>query len=305
MSTLRLQLAQTFRRCAAHVLVQLLRDCAAQRTDLQRRLADAEQRAQEFSDWKERRYIVDTPKYGAGVDEAMQYRAEAVTSKWARGSKPTQRYQRAVFMAMCFGMLEIVYDFKLQTFKLLSAEEVSAQQPDPSTCLSSVLADVISSLLLLYRLRCLFPVDRYKSVWLAGRRGAQDQRPVSFVQGAQRSRLGASVRKRFQPGGCGGIELINLLCDPRCPHTYDGTVAGTMAWPGHGLASRRRPAAGGQAQCTGCNRKPQKPGWEQLFGVQSVCYTPCCQRAWHTHVLQLATRCGPTQLVAFVAGCCK
>ena len=46
-----------------HVLAQLLRDCAAQRKELQRRLADAEQQAQE---WKKRRYIVDPPTWPSG-----------------------------------------------------------------------------------------------------------------------------------------------------------------------------------------------------------------------------------------------
>jgi hypothetical protein len=25
------------------------------------------------------------------------------------------------------------------------------------------------------------------------------------------------------------LELLNLICSPRCPHPYDGTVAGTIA----------------------------------------------------------------------------
>ena len=65
---------------------------------------------------------------------------------------------------------EIVYDSKLQTFKLLSAGEVSAQRPSNHTLLDRVFSSIILLALLLYRLHCLFhvevrDVDFYKSVW--------------------------------------------------------------------------------------------------------------------------------------------
>ena len=99
-----------------------------------------------------------------------------------------------------------------------------------------LLSNVISSPMLLYRLRCLFPfceveqADGYKGVWSVSLRHKRTNRQAEFTE-----EKGAVVV-------CGDatigedkattqdlLDLMELLCSNCCPHTYDGTVAGCVA----------------------------------------------------------------------------
>ncbi len=94
--------------------------------------------------------------------------------------------------------------------------------------------EVISSPMLLYRLRCLFPscaveeVDAYKAVWDVSLQHKRTHCQAAFGEhkGAVRVCGDASMDKAATQDL---LDLVALLCSDRCPHPYDGTVAGCVA----------------------------------------------------------------------------
>ena len=176
------------------------------------------------------RYVVDPWISDDRVDDAMLGRVEAVCSKWRPRQQTDPGTTPIIFDS---GRLEIQYDFKLRAFKLLSAEGSTLETLSPML-LPYVLSCVISSPLLLYRLRCLFPVevqevDRYKSVWEAEVVHKASGRILGFGEHKGAPRVYLSPDEPNREFVEDGIELLNLLCDPRCPHPYDGIVAGSVA----------------------------------------------------------------------------
>lgn len=123
-----------------------------------------------------------------------------------------------------------------KVFKLISSEEVAAHCYRKHATGSYVdlmgFCRVMPPPLLLYRLRCPWPVEvqhghRYKWVW-----------SVTVVHNAtgeilefDESKAGASVRPRNladhpkQQFVTDAMELLNLLYDHMCPHPYDGYIA--------------------------------------------------------------------------------
>ena len=95
---------------------------------------------------------------------------------------------------------------------------------------------VISSPMLLYRLRCLFPScevqqwDGYKGVWRVGLQHKRTQCHAEFGEhkGAIVVRGDTSMEKD-EAATQDMLDLIELLCSDRCPHPYNGTVAGCIA----------------------------------------------------------------------------
>ena len=111
-----------------------------------------------------------------------------------------------------------MYDFKLQIFKLVNDEE----NINVDIWLSFVLNQVISSALLLYRLRCLFPVEvqhgeRYKCVWEANLVHKASGVTLKFFDCQGAAKAHPSTDDLSQQFLEDEVELLNLLCDPHCP----------------------------------------------------------------------------------------
>lgn len=96
---------------------------------------------------------------------------------------------------------------------------------------------IISSALLLYRLCCLFKCDvkgrgpdGYKIVWSTYVKHRTTNTYVGFAEWKASPMF---LTSNYPPTGTAFDEdwlaLLNLLFDPRCPHPYDGTVAGSVA----------------------------------------------------------------------------
>ena len=96
---------------------------------------------------------------------------------------------------------------------------------------------VISSALLMYRLCCLFPCDveafgqeRYKYVWSIHLKHKSTNTYVGFSEWKGSPMF---LSSKAPPTGTifdeDWLALLNLLIDPKCPHPYDGTVAGSVA----------------------------------------------------------------------------
>ena len=98
------------------------------------------------------------------------------------------------------------------------------------------LSRVISSSMLLYRLRCLFPSceveqsDGYEGVWRIHLRHKRtlcqaefgDHKGAAILSGDASMKEDRRARQDL-------LDLVELLCSDCCPHTYDGTVAGCVA----------------------------------------------------------------------------
>jgi hypothetical protein len=100
--------------------------------------------------------------------------------------------------------------------------------------------EVISSALLLYRLLVLFTakvkVDpargRYKCVWWITLKHKETGELLMFGEwkGAAGIWTRFSNHKELPPTyKADMLELMNTLADPKCPHSYDGLVAGSVA----------------------------------------------------------------------------
>ena len=95
---------------------------------------------------------------------------------------------------------------------------------------------VISSPMLLYRLRCLFPFceveqsDGYKGVWRIYLRHRRTLCQAEFGDDKGAAVLSGDASLEEDKGARQDLlDLIELLCSDCCPHTYDGTVAGCVA----------------------------------------------------------------------------
>ena len=95
---------------------------------------------------------------------------------------------------------------------------------------------VISSPMLLYRLRCLFPsceVKKFKddlSVWNVSLRHKRTHYQADFEDNRGGVIGGADPSMKEDTAATQDLlGLIELLCSARCPHTYDGLVAGCVA----------------------------------------------------------------------------
>ena len=93
-----------------------------------------------------------------------------------------------------------------------------------------------SSPMLLYRLRCLFPsceveeAEAYKAVWDVSLRHKRTNCRADFGEhkGAAFAHADPSMEKD-EAAAQDLLDLIELLCSDRCPHPYDGLVAGCVA----------------------------------------------------------------------------
>ena len=90
--------------------------------------------------------------------------------------------------------------------------------------------------MLLYRLRCLFPsceveeAEGYKAVWDLSLRQKRTSCQADFGEhkGAVMFDWDKTMA-RDEAATQDLLDLIALLCNDRCPHPYDGTVAGCVA----------------------------------------------------------------------------
>ena len=96
--------------------------------------------------------------------------------------------------------------------------------------------EVISSPMLLYRLRCLFPScevqqwDGYKGVWRVSLRHKRTHCNAEF--GEHKGAVvvcGDTSMEKDRAATQDLLDLIHLVCSDRCPHPYEGTVAGCVA----------------------------------------------------------------------------
>jgi len=99
------------------------------------------------------------------------------------------------------------------------------------------LSEAISSALALYRMLCLWKCavqsegpEGYKVVWSVPLKNKLTGEVVAFgeykggFQLFSRAHSCADLKCAAQL-----IDLLNLICGPKCPHPYDGTVAGSVA----------------------------------------------------------------------------
>ena len=98
------------------------------------------------------------------------------------------------------------------------------------------MSSVISSPMLLYRLRCLFPSceveqsDGYKGVWRVSLRHKRTNCQAEFGEHKGAVMIcGDAAIGEDKATTQDLLDLIELLCSDRCPHTYDGVVAGCIA----------------------------------------------------------------------------
>jgi hypothetical protein len=117
-----------------------------------------------------------------------------------------------------------------EVFKRTRGSATAAYRPDKEWDFSNV----ISTAMLLYRLCCLFEIDvntstdRYKWAWEAALQHNDSGAVVHFFD----HKGGASVQSsQFSAEfpACDLVELLDLLCSPRCPHPYNTLVAGAVA----------------------------------------------------------------------------
>ena len=93
---------------------------------------------------------------------------------------------------------------------------------------------VISSPMLLYRLRCLFPscevkdFNGYMSVWNVSLRHKRTHCQADF-EDCKGGAIGGADPSTDEAATQDLLALIELLCSDCCPHTYDGLVAGCVA----------------------------------------------------------------------------
>ena len=94
----------------------------------------------------------------------------------------------------------------------------------------------VSSPMLLYRLRCLFPsceveeAEAYKAVWDVSLRHKRTNCRADF--GEHKGATFANADPAIEKDGAATqdlLDLIEMVCSDRCPHPYDGTVAGCVA----------------------------------------------------------------------------
>lgn len=201
----------------SHVLAQLLRECSRRLQESERRLAEQLQRY-------EGRPLVDPLRnVDVRVDSAMLQRVKAIRRKWCpHPGDPGQQYVNNPKHT-------IVYDKEDRAFKRLTIEEADADAAQ-GRYVDTYFRGVISSPLLLYRLLCLLPVnvlqmDRYKCVWRVALQHMASGEVLYFYDERTTCQSGLEADHPNQQYVEDGIELLNLLFDPMCPHTYDGMVA--------------------------------------------------------------------------------
>ncbi|KAG5178059.1 hypothetical protein JKP88DRAFT_248354 [Tribonema minus] len=172
----------------------------------------------------EQHYLVEPLALMDRVDETVTARAEAVMQKWQRISK-----DELPAGAQCEGMpLDIYWNKK--TGKAEITEWIDRSDDHV------IHGFVLSSALMLYRLQCISGTacvhiqgEGYKCVWEVYMLHKATNRVMWFHD------YKGTFYCRFQRGPkpeqyqADGLELINLLFAPNCPHPYDGIIAGTVA----------------------------------------------------------------------------
>lgn len=214
-----------------HVLAQLLAQAVADRDAAQAELLSTKTKLDVLEQRDERRYILDVPMWQDRVDQDVVDHTERVIVKW-------QPWHTAnvPFVKDHWGIgstMELSWHKGNKMWFMAQQREVWQNMEETLS-----IHRVISSALLLYRLCCLWPVNTeaegwqgYKSVWTVTLR---HKATGMFVQ---MSEWKGAALVRFSSGAkvpAGGyeadlLELMELLCSDKCPHPYDGTVAGSVA----------------------------------------------------------------------------
>jgi len=99
--------------------------------------------------------------------------------------------------------------------------------------------EVISAALLLYRLIVLFAAKvysvpsriQYANIWWVTLKHKETGIILTFGERKAAAGIWTSVHRDQMPESfkADTLELLNILADPKCPHPYDGCVAGSVA----------------------------------------------------------------------------
>lgn len=171
------------------------------------------------------RYFVDPPRCQDRCDQEMYDRQESIRDKWeVTDDPPTDYGNRSP------GRLVPAWDSERQRV-YYAVERTLAWEDRLQGCFSRL----ISSPLLLYRLWCTFKISRvqegdgYKCIWLYWLKHKES----GFRVGFREHKVAVMAHARSPPTNTSFdldyLDLLNLLLDPMCPHTYDGCVAGSVA----------------------------------------------------------------------------
>ena len=190
---------------------------------------------EELSQLKKCRYPVEPPHVQHGVGRDMYERVECVTRAWT--PVPT-----AELIGIFLKPISDTFMHYGQPKSDIMWEEAIGQAVDRRRNGSVVqLAQFVGSQdcsqLLMYRLCCLFPCDvealgphGYKYVWSIYLKHKSTNIHVGFSEWKAFPRY---LTSKGSPTGTvfdeDWLALLNLLIDPKCPHSYDGTVAGSIA----------------------------------------------------------------------------
>jgi len=186
---------------------------------------------EEFERKQKARYVVDPPSYQDRVGREMYERVERVTAKW-KPQNPHQAHESDMNYMNVGRALRYVKSKKC--FELTSTDSGTLLCHDVETC---DLDEVMSSALMLYRLCCLWAglqievegPPGYKVVWTAELKHIATGEALAFSEWKGALLIRVSKLRAPPEFESDMLELLNLLCDERCPHPYDGTVAGSVA----------------------------------------------------------------------------
>ena len=200
-------------------------------------LKDYQAVKEKLSQLERHRYPVEPPRVQDRVGSEMYERVEDVTRAWA----PVPADEVAADMS---SLLDLSVNSPEGAYDILWDEATgqAVYQSRTGLCVQDwqrLLAykTVISSALLMYRLCCLFPCDvealgskAYKYVWSTYLKHKSTNNYVGFSEWKGSPMF---LSSKALPTGTAFDEdwlaLLNLLIDPKCPHPYDGTVAGSVA----------------------------------------------------------------------------
>lgn len=165
-------------------------------------------------------YLYNAPHATTRLTDAERDRAEKVAAAWEPIAELPEEFN---------GNLGWTLSVNRATLKAESGGAMDRLETH------APLFEAIPSALGLYRLLCLFPSTvhspgpaGYKLVWQVGLRHKRTSAPVVFGEWKggfevfSEGKLPTSAMRDL-------LKLLTLLCGPKCPHPYDGTVAGTVA----------------------------------------------------------------------------
>ena len=191
-----------------------------------------EEQNQALAVQQENHYVVEPPIVQDRVEEDVWEAKELAIGKWEAGRG---------LQTSSYGGRNLAWQISTQSFvwtseyRLCNGWGHSHFRPT---------AEMMSSALLLYRLLSLFPeqlnvmdhIDGYKCVWNVCLKHKKSQLELAFGERKGAAHIWPSTvpleGKARAP--CKDFlddvqELVNILFSPTCPHTYDGTVAGSVA----------------------------------------------------------------------------